>query len=547
MPQAIKVFIVDDEFHIRNGIQESVPWREMYMEVIGEAEDGNRAIKLYEEHLPDIVLLDINIPGKNGLEFARLIRERNENTQIIFLTGYDDFHKVKEAVSLQASDYLLKPVSYGELIQALEKAAGQINAEREQLFFMDELKQKVSLYKQAASEQILLDFLHRGANTEIMKQLHEMGLITDTKACYGVLCIDIDHFYDTMRNVSQGDRQLYLYAYRKLALEVLEEENNTVDNGGITYGHVLSLSVSRLVLLVQTKGNPLTAAEKAPDRDLIDLAKRLQETYRAYLKISVSIGLSGTVMDAHVLDNAFREALEAVEHRTIIGSGNIIPYRQIDPSVSRGKQLLNKELFFLSEIRAGSDILNIDILKEWFSEIRSMPLIDAKVIASQLVVFVLRIQEESRTRNTIWTNDPFVKISEIETVDSLLEFLSEFLIIVVNSIRTSKETPSVKIIEQAKQWIRDHSLDETSLTALASHLHLSPNYLCSLFKQTTGETYMELTTRIRFERARELLANTSLKMHDIAASIGFSDANYFSIAFKKHQGVSPSEFRKRNL
>src|SRR4051812_42837315 len=98
MRQPLNVLIVDDEFHIRNGIKHSIPWQELEMNVIGEPEDGDEAISLFKTNAIDIVLLDINMPRMDGLETARYIRSCNENTQIIFLTGYDDFHKVKEAV-----------------------------------------------------------------------------------------------------------------------------------------------------------------------------------------------------------------------------------------------------------------------------------------------------------------------------------------------------------------------------------------------------------------------------------------------------------------
>lgn len=177
MGQMVKVLIVDDEINIRNGIKKSIPWDEFGMEVIGEADDGEKAITIYNEHTPDIIVLDINMSGMNGMEVARYIRVHSQETQIIFLTGYDDFQKVKEAVTLHASDYLLKPVAFSELVQALQKAAVQVMMTQRQIGFVDDLKHKVNLYKKVATDQILLDVLQqRRSFADAAESLAEIGL-----------------------------------------------------------------------------------------------------------------------------------------------------------------------------------------------------------------------------------------------------------------------------------------------------------------------------------------------------------------------------------
>lgn len=530
----IKVMIVDDEYHIRNGIKQSIPWSELSLELIGEAVDGNVAFELYKALQPDIVLLDINIPFRNGLEFARYIREKNKDTQIVFLTGYDDFDKVKEAVTLQASDYLLKPVSYGELIDALHKAIGYVRDLRQKKLYLHDLEQKVTDYGQVASDQLLMEFLQqRHSLGEITQQLLEWGIHWDIHSSFGVMCLEIDDFYSYMNQVTQRDRQLYLYAYRKLAQEVLEQWGR---------GYTLSDSPSRLVLLVDYGD----AAEEEAESHSMNIAKQLQTAYHHYLKMSVSIGVSLLAAEAGNLHQAYRESIQAVEHRTLIGNGNIIPYRFVEPATSRGQQLLSKELYLLSEMRGGNDAGVVSILNDWSLELRNRSLTEAKLVASQIFIFVMRLVEEVGIRNNeVGQTDPFLELTRCQTIDHLISFVSTYLVAVGKAVRESKENPSLKVIEQAKQWIRDHLSEEVSLARLSSYLHMSPNYLSLLFKQATGETFIDFTTRKRFERAKELLAETSLKVREVAEMVGYSDSNYFSIAFKKHQGMTPTEYRHR--
>jgi two-component system response regulator YesN len=546
MDQMVKVLIVDDEINIRSGIKKSIPWDEFGMEVIGEAENGESAIAIYNKYSPDIIVLDINMSGMNGMEVARYIRVRSQETQIIFLTGYDDFHKVKEAVTLQASDYLLKPVAFSELVQALQKAAIQVKMTQRQIGLVDDLKLKVSLYKQVATDQILLDVLQqRRSFADAAESLAEIGLTDGQSQSIGFLCTDIDYYEVSFGQLSEHDRQLYMYAYRKLAQEVLEEQQQSSDEGSFIRGYVLNLTVSRLLIMIQLRAPTEKLQYHIEEQLLVRIAKKLQEAYRTYLKMSISIGVSQTEQGVDKLYNIYKEAVQAVDYRAMIGQGNIIPSRLVDPLVFRSQKLLSKELFILGELKAGTEIRNTDLLEEWFEEIGAMPFTDAKIIASQLVVYTLRMYDESKHERPMTTKVPLAHIVACETIQCLTEYLKEFLINIGDRIRGSQTQPAMRIIEMAKQWIRQHLNSEISLNALAAALHINPFYLSRLFKQTTDETYLEFTTRIRFDRARELLVNSTLKMHEIAEQIGFKDANYFSIAFKKHQGVSPTDYRKR--
>ncbi|WP_274362802.1 response regulator [Paenibacillus thermotolerans] len=421
----MKIVIADDEYHIRTGIAEFVPWKELGAEVL-EAQDGTSALAVYEEAAPEILLLDINMPGMSGLEVARTIREHDPDVQIIFLTGYDDFDKAKAAISVQASDYLLKPVSYGELVEALRKAMDRIEEAKSKAEYVHRLERKLHAFTPAAAERILLDWLHnRRIPREADSLLEELGMSSRQHSNFSVACVEIDGFYRYMDQVSQRDRQLYLYAYKKLAQEVFEAFGS--------YSIVLQANPSRLIAIAAASGleDKAYAAERMKSQ-----AERLQNAYRDYLKMSVTIGVSRNADQAADLPEAYREAIQAVERR-VAGSGG-----------GSGGQ-------------------------------------------------------------------------------------------------PDRNRPVMKAMEKAKGWIRDHLAEDITLPKIAAFLHMSPNYVSTLFKQATGETLTEYVTRVRFEKSKELFARPELKMHEIAARVGFADANYFSIAFKKYHGMPPSEYRQR--
>jgi two-component system response regulator YesN len=545
MNPGMKALIVDDEFHIRRGVRTSVPWEDLGVWEVEEAADGSRAIALFDEHAPDIVVLDINMPGQNGMEVARHIRDSGSAAQIIFLTGYDDFPKVKEAITLQASDYLLKPVSYSELLQALQKASLQVSETRRETGYVDDLKMRLNTYKRAAVDQLLLDFLQRRRSyRESAEFFTDTGIMQGGGNTHGFFCIDIDDYEGMVGKASERDRQLYLYAYRKLAQEVMESELHA--NGGtnaISCGYVLNLSESRLLIWLRF-AEGLDESARA-DAALLRVATRLQEAYRSYLRMSVSIGISGTSSSLERLHELHKEAVKAAEFRAVLGLGRIIPVHLLEPPGISGQKLLAKELFVLGELRAGSGIEFEGILEDWIAELTQVPLPEARMIAAQLVVYGARVYAEQAGDQLPDVQETLSALAGCETIGALADFMRSFITTLFERIRSTKKRPVIKVIEQAKVWIREHIGEEISLQMLAAALHLNPYYVSRLFKQETGETYLEFTTRLRFERARELLSGTPLKMHEIAGQVGFPDANYFSIAFKKHQGVSPTDFRKR--
>jgi two-component system response regulator YesN len=530
----MKVLIVDDEFHIREGIKNSIPWERFEAELVLEAADGNSAWNLCERHAPDIILLDINIPGIDGIETAKRVRNRYKDTEIIFLTGYDEFQLMREAIILQASDYLLKPIAFGDLYHALTKAVSQIKSKKEQSQYINDLEKKVTDYGEVAFEQLLLDIvLQRRPLAEAVKMLQARGIALE--GLYSLLRVEIDSFQQFSETVTPRDRQLYLYAYKKFAQEVSDLY------GG---GYALADSPGSMIVIQEHDQKDITTIESR----MIEMAKHLREVYAQYLRVSISVGISSAAHSAEYMHMAYRQATSALEHTFLVGRGQIITYGSVQQTVSHKSNLLGKELHLLAEMRAGNDKAVTGILEGWSSELRCIPWSEARLAASQMVIFVMRMTHEAELDiHRDDAADPLNELNKCQSMDELIDFLSARFAQVGRSVRERKETPGMQIIEKAKQWIKNHLSDEASLNGLAQYLHISPNYLSSLFKQSTGETFQDYTSRLRFERAKELLMEPDRKIHEISAMVGFTDSNYFSIAFKKHVGLTPSQYRARYL
>ena len=127
----VKLFLVEDEIVMRDGIKSQINWEKEDIEFVGEASDGELAWPMILETRPDILLTDIKMPFMDGLELSALVRKELPDTAIIILSGYDEFVYAQKAVSLGVTDYLLKPLPPGKLLECIRRVQEKIEQERE--------------------------------------------------------------------------------------------------------------------------------------------------------------------------------------------------------------------------------------------------------------------------------------------------------------------------------------------------------------------------------------------------------------------------------
>lgn len=155
----LKVFLVEDEFIIRNAIKKTINWNEEGFELVGEAGDGERAYPMILQSEPDILITDIRMPFMDGLELSRMVRKNLPNIKILILSGYDDFEYAKEAISIGVTEYLLKPVSGQKLLDALKHVAASIRKEQNQQdyrkIYENEHQERLKLERSKFMRQIL--------------------------------------------------------------------------------------------------------------------------------------------------------------------------------------------------------------------------------------------------------------------------------------------------------------------------------------------------------------------------------------------------------
>jgi len=520
-----RLLIVDDEYYIREGLRQLVAESGLAVVTCAAAEDGNAALKLFAEHSPDIVLLDINLPDISGLEVARRIRETDEETPVLFLTGYESVAFVREAIGVSATDYMLKPITREDLAVGLRKAIDRIGRRKRT---EEEIARRVDREIGPDGERALIDLLlERRPVGETLARIRERELpMSGLSPPYAVLVCELDEMPERASG-AEGAR-LFGYAFGKMAVEAAEAAIPSA-------GAILSRERAAIVL---SSASPQMTSEAA---------RRIRGDLARYLDARATIGISRAVERAELLPEAYREAAQAAGRREWVGGGHLIPFDIVHAVEAAGRTLLGKELLLASEIRAGNEGAVSSILREWSEWLGKLPADQVKLIASQMILFVLRVvrgshrprpEEDARP-------DPLLRLAAMRDPAEIVRFAGDCFLDIGRSIRRSRENGVPFMFEQAKKWIRERLHEDVGLNDLARHLHLSPKYVSARFKQVTGESFADYVTRIRFDRSRELLLDPARKVSEVAEAVGFADTNYFSIAFKRHTGLTPTEFRRR--
>jgi len=216
-PGMYKVFFVDDEASMRAGIRESIDWDNSGFVLAGEAPDGEMALSLMQEIMPDILVTDVKMPFMDGIELARRAKKTMPWVKIIILSGHDEFEYAKQAISIGVEDYLLKPITSGKLLETLNEIAGRIEEDKEKLRNVEEL---IEGTRKVKIERLISDLLYGYIDPRDALSLAEGLGLSITGNYYLVMHIELQRSFD------EGDR--YFYNAAECARSVLSDWENAI-------------------------------------------------------------------------------------------------------------------------------------------------------------------------------------------------------------------------------------------------------------------------------------------------------------------------------
>lgn len=537
----IKVFLVEDEMVIRRGIKNSIDWEKEGYIFCGEASDGELAYPMIIKEKPDILITDIRMPFMDGLELCKLVKKELPNIKILILSGYDEFDYAKEAIRLGVTEYLLKPISSGKLLEALNGVSESIRREKEDKDlvrkYMEEMRENTEHEKQKFFEQMIASNLSMADALETGKK-YEMNL---SAGMYNLLLF---RFTLGEENRKSGE----LLGEAEYAIEKLTER--------LEYVFEFQRGVEGWAFLLMADN------EEQMSERVKELSKDLEEIMKNYSTIAYFGGIGQPVARLRELEESFREAERALAARFTMELNRIISVEDIRMAqnvdtlddieitsfgeIEKTRTMLEK---FLNngaedEIDEFVDVYINELPEENLKSVlmRQYIIMDAYIVMMSFCEKIEGIEGEMQAQSEELKNS--MKTSQtLEEIKNYIRMLLKKIIGVRDTISGRRYSD---IIEIAKDQIRKtYMSDEISLNTIAAEVGMSPSYFSSIFSKEMGKTFVEYLTEIRMDRAKELLMCSSMKTSEIGYEVGYKDPHYFSYIFKKTQNCTPKEFRAR--
>lgn len=278
----------------------------------------------------------------------------------------------------------------------------------------------------------------------------------------------------------------------------------------------------------------------------IEIAKGIKDWVEEACTLHVSIGIGRTYRDVRNLNLSYKEALKALKYKFFKGNNQIIYYDDITPSGNDEEIFLTDvESELAAKVRAGDTLGACSVLDILFTSGHGTNSIVVKVKAIEFFMYVMRIgmengiAQEKIVTITLGYMDSLLKS---ETVLELCETSKRYITDVIDLMQSIKDKQSLKLIDNAIDYIRQNYFEDITLEDISSYIGFSPYYFSHVFKAYTGLNFIDFLTKIRIENAKKLLKQDNLKISAVAKMVGYRDPNYFSRVFKNMVGVPPSKF-----
>lgn len=533
-----KVFLVEDEIVIREGIKNKIHWEEEGFKIVGDESDGELAYPMIIREEPDILITDIKMPFMDGLELSKLLKKDMPNLKIIIVSGYSDFGYAQQAIDIGVSEYLLKPVTSTKLMAAVKNAAAAIEKERNEKLILDQY-QNLVYQKQGEKRKNFFNALVSKKMTlsQIVEQEEELGINMVASA----FCVFLFQFkvqedmYEYSNEIVQAEARM-TGALRKYSnIKVFER-----DMEGWAF------------ILLGENESQITASTKELCELLISICGN---------KVHYFGGIGRVVHRIRDLQQSYRDANSAFSLRYFEKWDQFLSYNnvrnikgQMGNRINVSEMNLDKiDRKLLEDFLKQGTVHDIDeFVSSYFdgfgSDSMSSTLFRQYVIMdgySAVLKFLTNLNCPKKDIDNSLKNMDSVA-EQLSNIEDCREFYKSILKKAIDLRNKNSQKRYVGLIAQAKEYMQHNfSMGDLTLDKVASRVNVSPNYFSSLFNQETGTTFIEYLTDIRMEKAKDYLRCSSKKITEIGFLVGYQDSHYFSYIFKKTQNCTPSEYRSQ--
>lgn len=495
-----KVMFIDDEPIIREGMRHVIDWEALGFSVEGDYGHAREGIKAIIKHRPDVVFVDIKMPGMTGLELVTEAKAAGYDGRFIILSGYSNFDYAKESIKLGVDAYLLKPIDEDELVDCLLEMKENIKQE-------EQIHSQISQFKEQS--------IHEAWRAVIDGRTNDWLGHSELKTIPGPFLIGAIFFRK---------------ALSRRRLKTLFEEHK-ITKSFVIFKDYLSYLVF-----------PSATDDTKDDfKQAVVLIKKLIDE-QAYAI------LSEPVDDIHKLSSEVQTIQDAEQVIYVLPSQVVYTTKHVLKSNHEQEQPLNIHAFIQRVIHAleFKDKVILSSVKEDFIHYFQTNSVTKDRVEQRMFEFVLHLTDKVKEQYpevTMTSKNEWYEI--IVDADHLFDLLDELIeeIWAMSNQMTGFQFNADDDMEKVVAYVHHYYAKDLSLKVLAEMFSYNSSYLGKKFKKYTGDYFHVYLERFRIEKAKQLLTNRTIKIYQVSEAVGFNNMDYFYKKFKKHVGKSPKEYQ----
>ena len=522
-----QIFVVEDELLIRQSIRNTIEQMQGPYSFCGEASDGEMALSIMQDLMPDILVTDIRMPFLDGFGLIKHAKAMMPWLKVVIISGYGDFEYARKAITLGVDQYLLKPVRPTELMKVIEGLAEQLDKEKNAAMKPEGFDDRE--VQQALRKHFAQQLLYGGTDTgTLLEQAYTLKL--DIVRAYYLVSVcqfePLDQYQGSLLNLVENalgelDQVLYYFnAADQLTLLICDNNEQDLNERVYQVIQILKHQLKDVSPVITTViGNPV---------------QRL-----------------GSIAEVH------KNAVNLLKRVSVISAGQVIrtdDTAQLTADIIQFNGPLKEE--FLQKL-SYSTLQDIPDLMEELLTGEGSEQFGSTLVRYYTLVSLLKTAVRSIALNSQDEDEKAVaeRLSETYDVFAASGNFDSFQDTAAGLLRKTIEAKQLRpgydkyshVIALAENYVRDNYGDPNiSLISAAQHVGMSSAHFSTVFSQHEGRTFISYLTAMRMEKAKELLLTTTMKLADIALEVGYNEPNYFSHVFRKSEGMTPKEYRSRN-
>ncbi len=510
-----KLIVVDDEDAIRIGLRDYFNTKlELGFSVVASFSNGSDAIDYLSANPVDVVLTDIKMPVKSGLDIAKYIYENNYKIKVVLLSGYSEFEYAQKGIAYSVNHYLLKPTNFKEVREVFGKLKDKLDFEQRNYKNIND----DSIFE--LQEQFFLDLV-LGAirnKNDIDDQLQALKLdfIGDTCSLLVVSVLIMDIHNEQKKKMPYG-RQGIVMAIRS----VIKQSNRRFHTFKLFYNYPEIKFV-----VVMEKDSQIQKSNSSSDQNLSMSDEKKLDSLTHDIEEKVKYITSCEIIVK--IDSEYNNIYELYKYSAL--KNDIL----IKERVLLLFTYMNSRDLFLANNLINSIV--DDIEHSNLSDIHSYLLNLFSMINNNFIMIGINLTKISAKFD-------FFSVVNMDKIEDIREFSINLVKNIIEYLSNMSEISTEVAIKNAKKFIQDNYTTDISLEDVSEHVFLSSAYFSRLFKHETGENFIDYLVRIRMEKAVEYIKK-GYKISVISEKVGFNSSKYFSRTFRKYYGLTPTEYMR---